>query len=346
MNSLCCSDFFKCLEKSTGRLHNGNYKFDKYDLLEFRHVRATGLQKTYHDRLMKRISESPHSPSPTSGKRQRMQRPSSPPSDFTAQRTDDARTMTQSYMTAMPSGGAGSVRSGTSSRSDSPSVVEIIEDSLELIQREKPVPGQPEPSRLSQQKTSISVASHVSNAKDTRVVSIADDSGGSRTWTTDSFSDRLQGIAASQSSVQQTSSQMSASPKIPYRDQAKASHHQALPSFMQRIPPNQMSSTSSSSQPPPPPLQQGGTLNIAPLSLSFSSQEQSSDSRPSQMSSDIPAFATSTPQRSHATQPSPGKLSFAAGSASQAVQQSTTQQQDSGQGEKTEKEEGDRYICN
>jgi hypothetical protein len=53
------------------------------------------------------------------------------------------------------------------SRSGSPSVVEIIEDSLELIQREKPGPGQPEPpsGRLAQQKTSITVASHVSNAK-------------------------------------------------------------------------------------------------------------------------------------------------------------------------------------
>lgn len=52
----CCSDFLKCLEKSTGKQHNANYKFDKYDLLEFRHVRGTGMMKSYQERLMKRMS--------------------------------------------------------------------------------------------------------------------------------------------------------------------------------------------------------------------------------------------------------------------------------------------------
>ncbi|XP_052064820.1 zinc finger and BTB domain-containing protein 17-like isoform X9 [Mytilus californianus] len=365
----CCSDFFKCLEKSTGKQHNANYKFDKYDLLEFRHVRATGLQKTYHDRLMKRMSEAPRPSSPTGGKRQRLHpRPSSPPTDFMSQRADDAASMTQSYMTGNPSG-AGSVRSGASSqssRSGSPSVVEIIEDSLELIQREKSGPGQPEPSRLAQQKTSISVASHISNTKDTRVINIADDSGGGRTRVTDSFSDRVQNIP---SSPQQSSQpQMPVSPKISFRDTHPPQNiqHPSPTSFIQRTP-NQMSFTS---QPPPPPLQQAGTLNIAPLSQTFSQdrfqqrpqEQQSSQSRPPPMSTDMfmesvktsQSFITSTPQqRTHPSYPpiSGAKPSFAIGSAAQAgappqspsfQSQSTSQQQEStGMADKGEKREGE-----
>ncbi|CAG2225888.1 unnamed protein product [Mytilus edulis] len=366
----CCSDFFKCLEKSTGKQHNANYKFDKYDLLEFRHVRATGLQKTYHDRLMKRMSEAPRPSSPTGGKRQRLHpRPSSPPTDFMSQRADDAASMTQSYMTGNPTG-TGSARSGASSqssRSGSPSVVEIIEDSLELIQREKSVPGQPEPSRLSQQKTSISVASHVSNSKDTRVINIADDSGGGRTRVTDSFSDRVQNIP---SSPQQSSQpQMPVSPKISFRDTHPPQNiqHPSPTSFIQRTP-NQMSFTS---QPPPPPLQQAGTLNIAPLSQSFSQdrfqqrqqEQQSSQSRPPPMSTDMfmesvktsQSFITSTPQqRTHPSYPpisGATKPSFAIGSASQGgappqspsfqSQSSSQQQESTGMADKGEKREAE-----
>ncbi|XP_063400859.1 uncharacterized protein LOC134685251 isoform X10 [Mytilus trossulus] len=366
----CCSDFFKCLEKSTGKQHNANYKFDKYDLLEFRHVRATGLQKTYQDRLMKRMSDAPRPSSPTGGKRQRLHpRPSSPPTDFMSQRADDAASMTQSYMTGNPTG-TGSARSGASSqssRSGSPSVVEIIEDSLELIQREKSGPGLPEPSRLAQQKTSISVASHVSNAKDTRVINIADDSGGGRTRVTDSFSDRVQNIP---SSPQQSSQpQMPVSPKISFRDTHPPQNiqHPSPTSFIQRTP-NQMSFTS---QPPPPPLQQAGTLNIAPLSQSFSQdrfqqrqqEQQSSQSRPPPMSTDMfmesvktsQSFITSTPQqRTHPSYPPiPGaiKPSFAVGSASQGgappqspsfqSQSSSQQQESTGMADKGEKREAE-----
>ena len=361
----CCSDFFKCLEKSTGKPYNGNYKFDKYDLLEFRHVRATGLQKTYHERLMKRMSESPRLSSPTGGKRPRLHpRPTTPPSDnYSSQRADDAASMAQSYMSVNPTDNrTGSVRSGASSqssRSGSPSVVEIIEDSLELIQREKPGPGQPEPpsGRLAQQKTSITVASHVSNAKDTRVVNITDDSGGGRTSVTDSFSDRVQNIP---SSPQQSSQvQMPVSPKISFRDSHPSIQHPSPTSFLPRVPQNQIGFTS---QPPPPPLQQAGTLNIAPLAQTFSQERfqprlqepQSSQPRPPpQLPTDMfmsdnamiktsQSFMTSTPQRSHPTFPpsSGAKPSFAVGSASQAgmpsqspsfPSQTSSQQQDTSQ---------------
>lgn len=170
------------------------------------------------------------------------------------------------------SSGVASVRSGASSqssRSDSPAVVEIIEDSLELIQREKPTPGQPEPARLAQQKTSISVASHVSNAKDTRVINIADDSGGGRTRTTDSFSDRVHTIPSSP----QQSSQMPVSPKIPFRDPHPQNiNHPSPTSFVARIPSNHMSFTS---QPPPPPSSQMSFTSQPPPTskqMSFSSQ--------------------------------------------------------------------------
>jgi hypothetical protein len=111
-------------------------------------------------------------------------------------------------------------------------------------QREKPGPGQPEPpsGRLAQQKTSITVASHVSNAKDTRVVNITDDSGGGRTSVTDSFSDRVQNIP---SSPQQSSQvQMPVSPKISFRDSHPSIQHPSPTSFLPRVPQNQISFTS------------------------------------------------------------------------------------------------------
>lgn len=287
---------------------------------------------------MKRMSESPRPTSPTLGKRPRMHRPSTPQSDPSSQRADDAISMTQSYMGALGSGGSGSVRSATSSqssRSGSPSVVEIVEDSLELIQREKAGPGQPESSRLAQQKTSISVASHVSNAKDTRVVNIADDGGGGKT--TDSSADRIHSIPSARESSQ-------SSQKLPYRDtQPSQNFHPSSSSFIPRIPPN---------QPPPPSLIQ--------MSQSFSqghSQDPSSQPRPQPIPTesfiDKFPFMTSTPQRS--IPPSGAKPSFAAGSATQsappsqsttfpspAASQSPSQKETPPVIDRTEKREGER----
>lgn len=295
---------------------------------------------------MKRMSESPRPTSPTGGKRPKMHRPPTPQADFSSQRADDAISMTQSYMGGIGSSGAGSVRSGTSSqssRSGSPSVVEIIEDSLELIQREKAGPGQPETSRLTQQKTSISVASHVSNAKDTRVVSIADDGGGGKT----SDSSTAHSIPSAREAPQ-------SSPKISFRDSQPSQNiqHPSSSSYIPRMPPNQ---TSFSSQPPPPPLHQ--------MSQAFShgpSQEQStgqSRPQPTETFSDKFPFITSTPQRSYP--PAGAKAPFAAGSATQAglpppsssfpgqsTSQSPSQQQKDtpGMTDRPEKREGERYT--
>ena len=54
----CCADFCKCLEAKTGNnaYSVSKYKYTSYDHLEFRRVRATNLQKTVQDRLMKRVS--------------------------------------------------------------------------------------------------------------------------------------------------------------------------------------------------------------------------------------------------------------------------------------------------
>ncbi|XP_063401506.1 uncharacterized protein LOC134685593 isoform X11 [Mytilus trossulus] len=143
----CCADFYKCLESKTGNnmYSNSKYKYSSYDMLEFRHVRATDLQKTVQDRLMKRASEMGRPLSPSS-KKQRLYRASTPPSESSqssfSQRADDTFSMSHSYGSGQqepwdrvprPGANAASMSRGQSQRFQQPSVIDIVEDSIELI---------------------------------------------------------------------------------------------------------------------------------------------------------------------------------------------------------------------
>jgi hypothetical protein len=165
----CCADFNKCLNTKTGQMSaNDQYKYTFHDMVEFKHVRSSEMQKTVPERSTKRISDFPRPPSPGS-KRQRTQ----------DMHTDDAASMSSSYGHVAPDpwdrvpklgmpfharGGQGSQQLG------------VVEDSLELIQTDPPDSSggrATKDQRSSQKSVSIAVASQLSNNTDLQIVDVA-----------------------------------------------------------------------------------------------------------------------------------------------------------------------------
>ncbi|CAG2247581.1 unnamed protein product [Mytilus edulis] len=188
----CCIDFYNCLQKKTGVpvYSNTQYKYSSADLLEFRHVRTTDLQKTLHERMMKRAAADSVRPTSPSGKRQRMQqqRPPSPNIDLAmfGQKADDTLSMTHSYMgnTGNQAAGEpwervpriGAIHSQRPSH-PKPGVIEIVEDSLEILQTQPPdKDGNKSAPPIIQKSMAISVSSQVNSSQDVHVVNVNDSS--------------------------------------------------------------------------------------------------------------------------------------------------------------------------
>ncbi|XP_062616302.1 uncharacterized protein LOC134278018 isoform X1 [Saccostrea cucullata] len=168
----CCADFNKCLSSKTGHMSaNDQYKYTFHDMVEFKHVRSSEMQKTVQERTTKRTSDFPQPPSP-GGKRQRTQ-------DMHA---DDAASMASSYSHVAPDpwdrvpklGMPYHARGGQGSQQ--PGVIDIVEDSLELIQTDPPDSSgdrSNKDQRLSQKSVSIAVASKISNSTNLQIVDVA-----------------------------------------------------------------------------------------------------------------------------------------------------------------------------
>ncbi|XP_078333271.1 uncharacterized protein LOC111118864 isoform X3 [Crassostrea virginica] len=179
----CCADFQKCLNAATGTpvSMDSQYKYTSYDMLEFRHVRSSGLQKSVN---MKRMSNYPGPSSPGS-KRQRMGRPSSPHIDShsSSHRADDTLSMAHSYRQNQPDPWDRVPRLGASNSraAPQPGVIDIVEDCLEIIQTEEPekdARGIVKPdSRPKQKSVSIGVSSQMNTTSDVHVVNISDPGG-------------------------------------------------------------------------------------------------------------------------------------------------------------------------
>ncbi|XP_061182949.1 transcription regulator protein BACH1-like isoform X5 [Saccostrea echinata] len=168
----CCADFNKCLSSKTGHMSaNDQYKYTFHDMVEFKHVRSSEMQKTVQERTTKRTSDFPQPPSP-GNKRQRTQ-------DMHA---DDAASMASSYSHVAPDpwdrvpklGMPFHARGGQGSQQ--PGVIDIVEDSLELIQTDPPDSSgdrSNKDQRLSQKSVSIAVASKISNNTNLQIVDVA-----------------------------------------------------------------------------------------------------------------------------------------------------------------------------
>ncbi|XP_061178065.1 uncharacterized protein LOC133186776 isoform X1 [Saccostrea echinata] len=166
----CCADFIKCISTSSANQYRYNYP----DQLEFKHVRTTELQKV-HDRHPKRGTDRPISPGT---KRPRFQRQSSPMSDS---RTHDMSGMKESYTVNDPwdrvprLGSHSSTPTSVHVPSQQPGVIDIIEDSIELLQTEPPGkrPGDDgRELRKVQSTVGVSVASQRDAPADVQIVNV------------------------------------------------------------------------------------------------------------------------------------------------------------------------------
>lgn len=168
----CCADFNKCLGTKTGQMSaNDQYKYTFHDMIEFKHVRSSEMQKTVQEKTVKRTADYPRPPSPGS-KRQRTQ-------DMHA---DDTTSMASSYGHMAPDpwdrvpklGMPFHTRVGQSSQQAG--VVDMLEDSLELIETDPPDSSggrAGKDQRSSQKGVSIAVASQVNSSTDLQVVDVA-----------------------------------------------------------------------------------------------------------------------------------------------------------------------------
>ncbi|KAJ8299051.1 hypothetical protein KUTeg_023111 [Tegillarca granosa] len=172
----CCADFHKCIQKKTGT-SSSQYKYTFNDLVEFRHVRVSDLQKTMQERMTKRSAEMSRPGSP-GNKRPRMHHQGG---------ADDTVSMSRGYYSGggggggppdpwdrVPQLGSGMSRAG---RQAEPGVIEIMEESIELLQTDPSDKGgrgsRSDPKSV--KSVSISVASQLNSNTDLRVVNVTSD---------------------------------------------------------------------------------------------------------------------------------------------------------------------------
>ncbi|XP_048780402.2 uncharacterized protein LOC125683366 isoform X3 [Ostrea edulis] len=164
----CCADFSKCINVSSANQYRYNYP----DQLEFKHVRTTELQKV-QERHPKRNTDRPISPG---SKRPRFQGHRSPLSDS---RTHDMSGMKESYTVNDPWDRVPRLGSHTPTSvhipSQQPGVIDIVEDSIELLQTEPPSKRPGEDSRevrKVQSTVGVSVASQRDAPSDVQIVNV------------------------------------------------------------------------------------------------------------------------------------------------------------------------------
>ncbi|XP_048730295.1 zinc finger and BTB domain-containing protein 5-like isoform X7 [Ostrea edulis] len=171
----CCIDFQKCLTAKSGMSSYDGANFEMQDSVEFRYVCSTNIQKTLQDGAMKRSSDSSGKPPSPDNKRARVQ-PSSP--SGLGQRMDDRFSMAHSY-TQDPFERVPRLGSGFSQPKPPPGVIEIIEDSVELVTTDPPerdANGWPKKSDRPpvQKSMSISVAGQVKGGdSDVQIINVS-----------------------------------------------------------------------------------------------------------------------------------------------------------------------------
>ncbi|XP_021368156.1 uncharacterized protein LOC110459950 isoform X1 [Mizuhopecten yessoensis] len=347
----CCADFCKSLHEKTGLsiYSAGQFKYTSHDMLEFKHVRVSGMQKTVQDSMMKRHSDFQRPNSPGS-KRPRMHRPGSP-SD--GQRGDNMYGhSSHSDSDRVPRLGLGSFP-GAAGRNLQPGVIEVIEDSLELVQTEPverdPVTGRPLDSRPPVQKTvAISVASQVTGGDpDLQIVNVSgvrDSSSSStsrthlstatHTTSTPIARDSRGSSAHSSFSSQQSSQSMRSD--IPMTSSSRVSTERAMPQMprpdIQRSMQNQFASDLLQQQ-QKQSTSQYPSIPQALIDMDFTANKQkSSDVFPTSLQKATDVFPTSMPKPSDIvfpgmpmgsqqnSTPMAQSKPFAAGSAGQANQ--------------------------
>lgn len=148
----CCADFYKCL-------HAGDkYEYSFHDNVEFKHVRASDLLKV-HDRSKRANDLQPASPGV---KRQRIQSRGLPEAfgDYGVSDPWDR----------VPREG---LSGSSSSKTVQPGVIEIIEDSVEIVHSDKPEDSGGTRRDNPQDRMSLSVASQMKSSSDVQIVNVS-----------------------------------------------------------------------------------------------------------------------------------------------------------------------------
>ncbi|XP_069132868.1 uncharacterized protein [Argopecten irradians] len=345
----CCADFCKSLQEKTGLsvYSAGQYKYTSHDMLEFKHVRVSGIQKTVQDTMMKRHSDFQRPNSPGS-KRPRMHRPGSP-SDGPRGGDNMYGHSSHSDSDRVPRLGLGSFP-GAAGRNLQPGVVEVIEDSLELVQTEPverdPVTGRPLDSRPPVQKSvAISVASQVTGGDpDLQIVNVSGmkDSSSSRTQmstathtTSTPIARDSRGPSSHSSFLSQQSSQSRSD--IPMPSSSRVQSDRSMPTMsrpdVQRSLQNQYNTDLQQQQQQKQSAVQYPSIPQALIDMDFSaSKQKSSDVFPTSLQKSTDVFPTGLPKPSEVTFPGMSmsmsgqqntvaqSKPFAAGSAGQANQ--------------------------
>lgn len=170
----CCADFSKCisLKTGTGNFNNEQYRYTFHDMIEFRHVRSSDLQKTVQDKMKRPATDFLRAGSP-SAKRPKHFRMGSP-SDISV--IADRLSMAQSYAhqekVNHSSALTPSQRQNSNSQKQPVYPVEIVEDSIELVQTEV----NPETNTVNvDEAVSVGITSHIDNSSDLQVIDISKD---------------------------------------------------------------------------------------------------------------------------------------------------------------------------
>ena len=148
----CCADFAKCLQTKTGTQLHGSSDFDIQEQPEFKFVRATDLEQSFHPGDRGQTMEYSHG----SNKRARI---------------DDRYCFGQDYHD--------SADRNQGKQSSVPQTIEILDDGLEVINMEpaeKDKDGWPVESNLPpiERRMGVGVSSQSSYERDYRVISISD----------------------------------------------------------------------------------------------------------------------------------------------------------------------------
>ncbi|KAK3101054.1 hypothetical protein FSP39_000606 [Pinctada imbricata] len=173
----CCADFFKCLSKRSGSVDlSEQYRYNAFNDTEYKHVRSSKMLRTTQDRHLKRRTSFSQPSSPGS-KRQRFQ-------GMSASRTpttDDTFSMSQSYAHTdtsdrIPRGEPPGIAKVASA--PQPGVINIVEDSLELVQTDPSLPNRShtvdQRSGSSSSSFSVGISSRIEHDRGTQILNISE----------------------------------------------------------------------------------------------------------------------------------------------------------------------------
>lgn len=291
----CCADFSKCisLKTGTGNFNNEQYRYTFHDMIEFRHVRSSDLQKTVQDKMKRPATDFLRAGSP-SAKRPKHFRMGSP-SDISV--IADRLSMAQSYAhqekVNHSSALTPSQRQNSNSQKQPVYPVEIVEDSIELVQTEV----NPETNTVNvDEAVSVGITSHIDNSSDLQVIDISKDKSSQNSASSSSSAvlshhppdsitvNPLENFANSDSSISSLRESPFASALTSHRTLSSASsrHHDDIPTIRRSKGPDR--------PPEPLSLQTVQQMTRASNSLASSSPTQSNSdsqcSRPSMVPSE------------------------------------------------------------